>query len=154
MKIGELAQKTGLAPSRIRFYERIGLLKTVTRKTNGYREYPQEALMILDMITTGQQAGFSLDELSALLPSDLSSWDHHQLLTTLQQKVQELDELERKIAQNKSKLKEVLKEIEAKPDDMDCAMNAKRVMSQLGQTILTKENPSNKNKAVTKAKQR
>ncbi|MEP8024042.1 MerR family DNA-binding transcriptional regulator, partial [Vibrio parahaemolyticus] len=32
MKIGELAQKTGLAPSRIRFYERIGLLKTVTRK--------------------------------------------------------------------------------------------------------------------------
>ncbi|EOV9321751.1 MerR family DNA-binding transcriptional regulator [Vibrio parahaemolyticus] len=27
MKIGELAQKTGLAPSRIRFYERIGLLK-------------------------------------------------------------------------------------------------------------------------------
>ncbi|MDF4706765.1 MerR family DNA-binding transcriptional regulator, partial [Vibrio parahaemolyticus] len=131
MKIGELAQKTGLAPSRIRFYERIGLLKTVTRKANGYREYPQEALMILDMITTGQQAGFSLDELSALLPSDLSNWDHHQLLTTLQQKVQELDELERKIAQSKSKLKEVLKEIEAKPDDMDCAMNAKRVMSQL-----------------------
>ncbi|EFO35423.1 transcriptional regulator, MerR family, partial [Vibrio parahaemolyticus Peru-466] len=81
MKIGELAQKTGLAPSRIRFYERIGLLKTVTRKANGYREYPQEALMILDMITTGQQAGFSLDELSALLPSDLSNWDHHQLLT-------------------------------------------------------------------------
>lgn len=35
MKIGELAQKTGLAPSRIRFYERIGLLKTVTRKANG-----------------------------------------------------------------------------------------------------------------------
>lgn len=26
MKIGELAQQTGLAPSRIRFYERIGLL--------------------------------------------------------------------------------------------------------------------------------
>ncbi|WP_375145378.1 MerR family DNA-binding transcriptional regulator [Vibrio parahaemolyticus] len=35
MKIGELAQKTGLAPSRIRFYERIGLLKTVTRKPMG-----------------------------------------------------------------------------------------------------------------------
>ncbi|MDF4367278.1 MerR family DNA-binding protein, partial [Vibrio parahaemolyticus] len=98
--------------------------------------------------------GFSLDELSALLPSALSNWDHHQLLTTLHQKVQELDELERKIAQSKSKLKEVLKEIDAKPDDMDCAMNAKRVMTQLGQTILTKEPPQIKSKAVTKAKQR
>lgn len=27
MKIGELAQRTGLAASRIRFYESIGLLK-------------------------------------------------------------------------------------------------------------------------------
>ncbi len=31
MKIGELAERTGLATSRIRFYERIGLLKSVER---------------------------------------------------------------------------------------------------------------------------
>ncbi|WP_335916811.1 MerR family transcriptional regulator [Shewanella chilikensis] len=32
MKIGELAQKTGLAPSQIRFHESMGLLKTVNVK--------------------------------------------------------------------------------------------------------------------------
>ena len=32
MKIGELAERTGLTPSRIRFYERIGLLTLVERK--------------------------------------------------------------------------------------------------------------------------
>jgi len=31
MKIGELAERTGLTPSRIRFYERIGLLTLVER---------------------------------------------------------------------------------------------------------------------------
>ena len=39
MKIGELAGRTGLAASRIRFYERIGLLKAVERQANGYRSY-------------------------------------------------------------------------------------------------------------------
>ena len=48
MKIGELARRSGLTPSRIRFYERIGLLKTVDRQSNGYRTYPQQAVMILN----------------------------------------------------------------------------------------------------------
>ncbi len=137
MNIGELAKRTGLTASKIRFYEKIGLLKTVKRKANGYRTYPPEAVMVLDMITTGQQAGFSLDELRTLLPGDLSQWDHHQLLGTLQQKVKELEDIEQKIAHNKAKLLAVLNEIEAKPQDMDCAQNAERVMSQFGWDILT-----------------
>lgn len=44
MKIGELAKRSGLAASRIRFYEKIGLLKTVKRSANGYRSYPPETL--------------------------------------------------------------------------------------------------------------
>ncbi|NAW85720.1 MerR family transcriptional regulator [Photobacterium halotolerans] len=136
MNIGELSRKTGLATSRIRFYEKIGLLKTVRRKANGYRSYPPEAVMVLNMITTGQQAGFSLDELRLLLPADLSQWDHHHLLTTLQQKVRDLENIERKIAENKARLLAVLHEIEAKPDDMDCAANAERVMTQFGWHLL------------------
>ena len=62
MKIGELAQRTGLAASRIRFYESIGLLKLVQRQANGYRSYPEEAVLVLNLITTAQQAGFSADD--------------------------------------------------------------------------------------------
>lgn len=132
MLIGELADRTGLAPSRIRFYERIGLLKTVKRQPNGYRRYPPEALMVLNLITTAQQAGFSLDELRTLLPADLADWDHGSLLKVLQQKILDIEEMQEKLVQSKAQLQQVLTEIEAKPDDMDCATNAKRVLSQFG----------------------
>lgn len=132
MKIGELAELTGLAPSRIRFYERIGLLKTVTREANGYRSYPPEAAMVLKLITTAQQAGFSLDELRELIPSDLSDWDHDSLLGALHQKIHDIEEIQEKLAQSKAQLLDILAEVEAKPEEMDCATNAKRVLSQFG----------------------
>ncbi|ARB45875.1 MerR family transcriptional regulator [Alloalcanivorax xenomutans] len=132
MKIGELADITDLAPSRIRFYERIGLLKTVSRKANGYRTYPPEAVTVLKLITTAQQAGFSLDELRTLLPADLGAWDHGSLLDALQQKIRDIEEIQARLTQSKAQLQAVLAELKSKPEDMDCASNAKRVLSQFG----------------------
>ncbi|WP_425220460.1 MerR family transcriptional regulator [Pseudomonas sp.] len=131
MKIGELAEQTGLAPSRIRFYERIGLLKTVKRQSNGYRSYPPEAVLVLGMITAAQKAGFSLDELRTLLPSDLTQWNHQALTSALRQKIQDIEEIQQRLADSKSQLQDVLTQVEAKPNDMDCATNARRVWSQI-----------------------
>ena len=80
MNIGELATRSGLSHSRIRFYERVGLLRTVERRPNGYRSYPPEAVVILALIAAAQQAGFSLDEIRALVPPDLVRWEHDALL--------------------------------------------------------------------------
>lgn len=132
MKIGELAGRTGLTPSRIRFYERIGLLKTVRRQANGYRTYPPEAVDMLMLITTAQQAGFSLQELRALLPADLTSWDHGALLEALHQKVREIEAIQERLAASKARLLRVLSEVQARPEDMDCASNARRVLSRFG----------------------
>lgn len=132
MKIGELSKRTGLATSKIRFYEDIGLLKLVNRSANGYRTYPPEAEVILNLISNGQKAGFSLDELRKLLPADLEHWQHNNLLDALHQKLADIEDLEKKLAENKQQLKIILAEIEAKPDDIDCADNAKRVISQIG----------------------
>ncbi|WP_298209041.1 MerR family transcriptional regulator [Acidovorax sp.] len=131
MKIGELAQRTGLAPSRIRFYERIGLLKAVERQANGYRSYSEDAVLVLRLITTAQKAGFSLDELRTLLPSGLASWEHGVLIGTLRRKVQDIEALETQLAESKAHLVELMAQIEAKPSDMDCAANAKRVLSEM-----------------------
>lgn len=131
MKIGELAERAGLAPSRIRFYERIGLLKAVERQANGYRSYPDDAVLALKLITTGQRAGFSLDELRTLLPSDLANWEHGTLLDTLRRKVQDIEALQAQLAQSKAQLVELMAQIEAKPQDMDCAANARRVLSEI-----------------------
>ncbi|AQZ32892.1 MerR family transcriptional regulator [Pseudomonas sp. LPH1] len=131
MKIGELAQRTGLAASRIRFYESIGLLKLVERQANGYRSYPEQAVLVLNLITTAQQAGFSLEELRTLLPQDLAQWEHGKLLDTLQAKVKDIEALELRLAQSKAHLLALIDEIESKPDDIDCATNAKRVLSKM-----------------------
>ncbi|RDK11401.1 MerR family transcriptional regulator [Cupriavidus lacunae] len=130
MKIGELAERTGLAPSRIRFYEGIGLLK-VERQPNGYRTYPPQAVLVLDLIATAQQAGFSLDEIRKLLPPDLAQWKHGSLIETLRSKVQDIEALEVRLAQSKAHLVALLAEIEAKPAEIDCATNAKRVLSRI-----------------------
>ncbi|MBY4766161.1 MerR family transcriptional regulator [Burkholderia ambifaria] len=131
MKIGELAERTGLTASRIRFYERIGLLKRVERQSNGYRSYPDDAVLILKLIATGQRAGFSLDELRTLLPRNLADWEHGTLLDTLRRKVQDIEALQAQLAQSKAQLVELMAQIEAKPQDMDCAANARRVLSEM-----------------------
>ncbi|MCS5562639.1 MAG: MerR family transcriptional regulator [Oleiphilaceae bacterium] len=138
MKIGELAKRSGLAASRIRFYEKIGLLKTVKRSANGYRSYPPETLLVLELITNAQDAGFSLDELSALLPSDLGQWEHGALLETLKTKIRDIEAMQERLAASKAKLLEVMAKVESKPDDMACADNARRVMSEMGLGELNK----------------
>lgn len=131
MNIGELAKRTGLTNSRIRFYESAGLLKTVDRRPNGYRTYPPEAVVVLDLITTAQKAGFSLDEIRALLPSDLEQWEHGALIEALRRKVADIEALEVRLAQSKAQLVALIKDIEAKPEDIDCAANARRVLSRV-----------------------
>lgn len=131
MKIGELAGRTGLAASRIRFYERIGLLKAVERQANGYRSYPADAVLTLQLITAGQRAGFSLDELRTLLPNGLAQWEHGTLVDTLHRKVQDIEALQAQLAQSKAHLLELVAQIEAKPQDMDCTANARRVLAEM-----------------------
>lgn len=132
MKIGELAQRTGLAPSRIRFYERIGLLQAAERQANGYRRYPADAVLVLQLIATAQRAGFSLDELRTLLPGDLAQWDHDTLLGALRRKVADIEALQAQLAQSRTQLLDLVAQIEAKPHDMSCAANARRVLSGMG----------------------
>lgn len=131
MKIGELARRSGIAQSRIRFYERIGLLQLVDRRPNGYRIYPPEALVVLELIATAQQAGFSLDEIRNLLPGSLDRWEHDALLATLRAKVDDIERLQARLAQSKAHLLALIADIEAKPDDEDCQANARRVLSRI-----------------------
>ncbi|EOQ78953.1 transcriptional regulator [Pseudomonas aeruginosa VRFPA02] len=90
MKIGELAKLTGLATSRIRFYEASGLIRS-QRKANGYRDYAADTVWILELVTGAQGAGFSLEEIARLLPSGDGAWQHGELLEGLRRKVAEIE---------------------------------------------------------------
>ncbi len=65
MKIGEVAEKTGLRASALRYYERIGLLPA-TKRQSGQRRYTNEVLTRLAGIKVAQQAGFSVREIKQL----------------------------------------------------------------------------------------
>jgi DNA-binding transcriptional MerR regulator len=77
MRIGEVARRSGVAASSIRFYESIGLLPEPGRES-GQRRYGDDVLGTLSFIGTAQEAGFTLREIGALMSGrdhlrDLSS---------------------------------------------------------------------------------
>lgn len=132
MKIGELAKRSGLATSTIRFYESKGLLKSVARRSNGYREYPPDAAAVLAIIINAQQTGFTLDEIAKLLPSNASNWQHDELIATLERKIGDIESMELRLAQNKAQLRSLIGLINSKPEGMACGDNAARVMDRVG----------------------
>jgi len=131
MRIGELAKITGLAPSRIRFYEASGLISAVKRKANGYRDYSPDTEWVLELITGAQAAGFSLEEIRQLMPVNTRGWRHDELLNGLKQKVEEISALEQRLAQNKAQLLFVIKGIEGKPEGVPCGDNAHMLIQRL-----------------------
>ncbi|MFK3796284.1 MULTISPECIES: MerR family transcriptional regulator [unclassified Pseudomonas] len=133
MRIGELAKRTGLAASRIRFYESAGLINAVKRTANGYREYAPDAELLLTIIVRAQKAGFSLEEIQHLLPANLDDWAYDHLLDALKRKVSEIEALQQRLEQNKVQLLATIAGIEGKPEGVGCADNARRMLN--GMTV-------------------
>ncbi|MCE6976874.1 MerR family transcriptional regulator [Pseudomonas frederiksbergensis] len=132
MKIGELAQQSGLNPSRIRFYEAQGLIRQVERQANGYRRYPPQVLQTLKIIQCAQQAGFTLEELKLLLPdATTGEFNHDELVASLGRKVEQIEAMQLHLAQSKAQLLEVIENIQTRPEGMGCGANAERVLGSL-----------------------
>jgi len=64
--IGELARRTGVATSALRYYERIGLLSPAER-AGGRRHYTASSAERVALIRLYQDAGFTLAEIGRML---------------------------------------------------------------------------------------
>ena len=92
MRIGELSRQTGITRSRIRFYEKRGLLTPVTRSANGYRRYEQRDVKVLAFIDRARRLGFSLKEIGVFLADYAgTSSAPARLVTMLEDKLSEID---------------------------------------------------------------
>jgi MerR family copper efflux transcriptional regulator len=68
LKIGEVANRSGIPVKTIRYYEEIGLLTpTVKRAESGYRLFSSAVLNRLAFIKRSQSLGLSLSEIQELL---------------------------------------------------------------------------------------
>ncbi|MDP9814812.1 redox-sensitive transcriptional activator SoxR [Spirilliplanes yamanashiensis] len=68
LTIGELAARSGVAPSALRYYERLGLIHA-TRTTGNQRRYRRTELRRVSFIRIAQQVGVSLEEIRDALAS-------------------------------------------------------------------------------------
>ena len=69
MDIGEVAKRSGMPASALRYYEQKGLIASTGR--HGLRRtFDTSVLERLALIALGQTAGFSLDEIAAMFGAD------------------------------------------------------------------------------------
>lgn len=69
LDIGEVAERSGVVPSTLRYYEEIGLIASLGR--HGLRrQFEADVLLKLSLIAMGKAAGFSLEEIAGMFGRD------------------------------------------------------------------------------------
>ena len=66
LPIGEVARRSGVASSALRFYEQRGLISS-EREGSGHRRYPRPVLRRIAFIVFAQRIGLTLDEIGVEL---------------------------------------------------------------------------------------
>lgn len=66
LTIGEVARRSGVAASALRFYEERGLIGS-ERAGSGHRRYPRSVLRRIAFVVFAQRVGLTLDEIGAEL---------------------------------------------------------------------------------------
>ena len=69
MDISEVAKRSGIPASALRYYEEKGLIAS-TGRSGLRRTFPASVVDQLALIALGQAAGFSLDEIKAMFSAD------------------------------------------------------------------------------------
>ncbi|GAA3036541.1 MerR family transcriptional regulator [Streptosporangium longisporum] len=126
LTIGELAHRTGVATSALRYWESLGLL-TAPVRVSGQRRYPPSAVELVGTILLLREAGFTLRELKTLLASRSSADDGRRELH--RRKLAELDE---RIARAQAARTAVAHALACPHEDIfDCPNRARVVAARL-----------------------
>ena len=74
LAIGEVARRTGLSVSAVRYYDRTGLVAAAER-VGGKRRFSAQTVGRINFIRRARGAGFSLDEIRTLLDESATDWE-------------------------------------------------------------------------------
>ena len=67
LSIGELAERTGVATSALRYYDQLGLVRPGARESGGRRRYAASAVAEVGVIRFLREVGFTLAEVDSFL---------------------------------------------------------------------------------------
>ncbi len=106
MNIGEAAVRSGVAAKNIRYYESIGLIEPAKRAENGYRDYQETDVQMLNFVNRARGLGFSVKQVAELLSlyqdRARASADVKEIATNhmseIEHKIEELQRMHRTLA--------------------------------------------------------
>jgi MerR family redox-sensitive transcriptional activator SoxR len=136
LTIGELANRTGVAPSALRYWEQLGLFPAPTR-VSGQRRYPPSAVGLVGEILLLRDIGFRLRDVRVLIASRSSAGSDWRELH--QRKLTELDQ---RIAQAQAARTAIAGALACPHEDIhDCPNFARVVAARLSGASLAEAHP-------------
>ena len=120
MRIGELADQSGVSTKTIRFWESTGLLTDPARTPSGYRDYDADAVDRLRFIRHAQTAGLTLAEIRQVLQiSDTGEPPCGHVTGLIHEHLAEVDQRIRELTETRSILEHLAKRA-ADQNPADC----------------------------------
>ena len=121
MKIGQLAEATGISTKAIRYYEDIGVLPQPDRAPNGYRTYDIASAERIAFIQDAQSAGLSLLEIQMILDlreAGESTCGH--VISSLEMRLNDVDRQMAELQRTQQRLKAIIGRARSlNPDECD-----------------------------------
>ncbi|MFQ5796071.1 MAG: heavy metal-responsive transcriptional regulator [Candidatus Bipolaricaulia bacterium] len=118
--IGKLAERVGLNPKTIRYYEEIGLLPEPERTNSGYRVYRSEDAERLKFIRKAKALGLSLDEVREIIEiRERGQLPCRHVRQLLAHKLKELEEHIDELIAFRDDLRSYVAELEERAQDPD-----------------------------------
>lgn len=121
MLIGELADKVGVNPKTVRYYESIGLLPEPARTDAGYRDYTHADAERLAFIRRATELNLQLDEIAeilALRERDKRPCDY--VVEVARGRIADLEDRLAQMQQARDELQQLLARAEDLPDVDGC----------------------------------
>ena len=113
MKIGEVANETGLSISNIRFYEKKGLLAPSRKEESGYRDYAEEDVNRLKTILLYRKMGLPIETIYLVFQGSIT------LAVALERQTEELRKQKEEITASLELCQKVLKDTSLEKINVD-----------------------------------
>ncbi|MBQ2902459.1 MAG: MerR family transcriptional regulator [Agathobacter sp.] len=113
MKIGEVANETGLSISNIRFYEKKGLLAPTRKEESGYRDYTAEDVNRLKTILLYRKMGLPIETIYLVFQGSIT------LTVALERQTEELRKQKEEIAASLELCQKVLNDTNLEKINVD-----------------------------------
>jgi DNA-binding transcriptional MerR regulator len=112
---GELSRLAGISTDTLRHYERLGVLPKPPRTNGGYRDYPPNSLMRVQLVQSALKVGFSLPELATILRMrDRGDVPCHRVRAIAEQKLREVKQQINDLLGIRDQLERILKDWDAR----------------------------------------